>query len=163
MALTRTTTSGLRIPATPTGPAPRRSSAATKWLAGALLVLLAATGFLGYQLYTLKANPNLQSQKELDQIVKKVGRLVILPENETPTLATVSDPDKLKDQPFFANAKTGFKVLFYTQAKKAILYDPDKDRVVEIAPINPNAAPPDTSSQTGNQGGTTQTPSSTTP
>lgn len=115
----------------------------------------------------VKANPNAQSQKEVDRIVKKVGRLVVLPENETPTLATVSEPDKLKDQPFFANAKTGFKVLFYTQAKKAILYDPEKDRVVEIAPINNNAPAPDTEGDSQDKPKTdsenTQTPPSTTP
>jgi len=74
-----------------------------------------------------------------------VGKLMVLPEGETPTIATVSDPDKLKDQAFFAHAKTGDKVLIYAKAKKAILYSPTDNRIVEVAAIDlggtPAAAP----------------------
>ena len=37
--------------------------------------------------------------------VEKVGKLMVLPVGEQPTIATVVDPAKLKDQPFFSNAK----------------------------------------------------------
>lgn len=75
------------------------------------------------------------SANELKEVVAKVGRLVILPEGEEPTLATVAEPDKLRDQPFFAKAKKGDKVLVYNKAQRAILYDPVQDKIVEIAPI----------------------------
>src|SRR3990170_2816002 len=42
---------------------------------------------------------------------------------------------KLDDQPFFAKAKVGDKVLLFTQAKKAILYDPIGNVVVEVGPL----------------------------
>jgi hypothetical protein len=134
-------------------PIHRLNAGSSKWLIGSMAVLLLATGYLSYQLYQLKSNPNIQGQKELDSVIKKVGKLVILPENETPTLATVTDPEKLKNQPFFAKAQVGYKVLLYSQAQKAILYDPVSNRVVEIAPINPastptTAPPTDTDDQT---------------
>ena len=76
------------------------------------------------------------AQDEAKKLVADVGRLIVLPTNEQPTIATVADPDKLRDQPFFANAKKGDKVLIYTNAKKAILYDPVENKIVEVAPLN---------------------------
>ena len=89
-----------------------------------------------HQYSELKQNPQKITEEEVRQLVAKVGRLMILPEGETPTVATVADPEKLKDQPFFANAKVGDKVLIYTNSKRAILYDPSADKIVEVAPLN---------------------------
>lgn len=69
-------------------------------------------------------------------VVTTIGRLIELPSDEEPTIATVQDTEKLKDQPFFANAKNGDKVLLYTKAKKIILYDPVGSRVVNVATLN---------------------------
>ena len=84
----------------------------------------------------LKQDINKVTQQEVAKLVAQVGKLIILPEGETPTLATLSDLEKLKDQSFFAKAKTGDKVLIYTNAKKAILYSPELNKIVEVAPIN---------------------------
>ena len=81
-----------------------------------------------------------QNAKELSDTVAEVGKLVLLPVGETPTLATVSDPSKLKDQSFFENAVVGDKVLIYAQARKAILYSPSRHKIIEIAPINSSVA-----------------------
>ncbi len=77
-----------------------------------------------------------QLQAEVDALVKKVGALIELPKNEKPTVATVTDIDKVKDQPFFKNAKNGDKVLIYTNARKAILYRPSEDRIIEVGAVN---------------------------
>ena len=88
------------------------------------------------QIDTLQQDPQKVAQEEAQGLVERVGRLIILPEGEEPTIATVSDPQKLQGQSFFANAKVGDKVLIYTNAKKAILYDPVEDRIIEVAPVN---------------------------
>lgn len=75
---------------------------------------------------------------EIELVVAEVSKLMMLPTDETPTVATVQDPEKLKDQPFFANAQNGYKVLIYAKAKKAILYDPVAKKIVEVAPLNIN-------------------------
>ncbi len=75
------------------------------------------------------------AQLEINTLIERVGELIVLPQGEEPTVATVSDPDKLKDQVFFANAKVGDKVLIYTKARKAYLYDPEGDILLEVAPI----------------------------
>lgn len=83
---------------------------------------------------------------ENKQLVDKVGKLIILPANEEPDIATVIDLNKLKDQPFFAKAQVGDKVLIYSQAKKAVLYRPSTNEVIELAPLldgtNTPASPP---------------------
>lgn len=75
-------------------------------------------------------------ESEVKQIVDKVSRLMELPEDEEPTLATISDKEKLKDQAFFLNAQNGDKVLVYAKAGKAILYRPSTGKIVEVAPLN---------------------------
>lgn len=102
-----------------------------------LFVLAAsAAAYFYYQNLSAKNNPDKAGEEEIYDIISRVGKLIILPENETPTVATVKDADSLKDQPFFATAKNGYKILIYTQAKKAILYDPEANILVEVAPLN---------------------------
>lgn len=85
-------------------------------------------------------NPAEAVKAETKILVDKVGKHILLPTGEEPTIATISDKDKLSGQPFFTNAKKGDKVLIFNGAKKAILYDPEKDLVLEVAPINQDTA-----------------------
>ncbi len=82
------------------------------------------------------SNPQAAAKAQVDAVVAKVGQLAELPSGETPTLATVTDPSKLSGQAFFANSKAGDQVLIYTQAKKAFLYRPSTNKIIEIAPVN---------------------------
>ncbi len=74
-------------------------------------------------------------EQEVADVIAAIGKHILLPVGEEPTVATVSDPDKLKDQLFFKHAEAGDKVLIYTKAKMAYLYDPDRDILLEVAPI----------------------------
>lgn len=115
-------------------------------LPAAAAVILVACGsavffYRGYaeakqQVRDLKQNPQIIAQETAKDLVARVSELIVLPTDETPTVATVSDLEKLKGQQFFANAKVGDKVLIYTKAKKAVLYDPDAHKIVEVAPLN---------------------------
>lgn len=103
----------------------------------AVVVVALGSAYYFYSEYSaLKKNPDKIIQEKNKKLIAQVGRLIVLPEGETPTVATVSDPEKLKNQPFFAKAQTGYKVLLYANAKKAILYDPVENKIVEVAPIN---------------------------
>ena len=88
------------------------------------------------EITVLNNNPQKAVQEETERLMRTVSQLIILPENQIPTVATVLDPEKLKDQPFFAKAKKGDKVLIYTNAKKAILYDPAGNKIIEVAPLS---------------------------
>jgi len=103
------------------------------------LVAIAAIGAAFYfykQLNMLKQDPQILAQQEVEALVLKVGKLMVLPSDELPTIATVADPETLKDQPFFARAEIGDKVLIYTTAKKAILYSVTLEKILDIAPLN---------------------------
>ncbi len=107
----------------------------------ALIITASMAIYFYFQFIELKKNPQDLAQKEVKQLVERVSRLIVLPEGETPTMATVTDLEKLKDQPFFSKAKIGDKVLIYTNAKKAILYDPINNKIVEVAPLNIGSTP----------------------
>ncbi|SRR5260221_2322802 len=114
-----------------------------KIIPGVLGVVAIAALVAGVYYYTqynrlnnILKNPNISVQKETSQLVSQVGKLMMLPTDEQPTIATVTDASKLKDQPFFKNAKNGFKVLIYVKAKKAILFDPGKNVIIDVAPVN---------------------------
>jgi hypothetical protein len=88
------------------------------------------------ELEKVKSNPEEIAKQEAKALVDRVAQLVDLPSNEDPTVATVTDAKKLKKQPFFSTAKNGDKVLIYTQAKKAVLYRPATNKIIEIAPVS---------------------------
>jgi hypothetical protein len=94
-------------------------------------------------------NPDLVAQTEVKKVVEAVGKLMILPD-ETPTVATVSDPDKLKNQPFFVQAQAGDKVLIYASASKVILWRPSINKILEISPLNINSSQTVSGSQATN-------------
>ena len=110
-----------------------------------ILALVAVSGLAFYFWYQEqgKTEPKTQletqavnSPSETERLIAEISQFLILPEDEKPTVATVSDPEILKDQPFFAKAQKGDRVLIYTKAKKAILYNPTTKKVVEVAPID---------------------------
>lgn len=84
-------------------------------------------------------------QQEVTDLVARVSKLMLLPAGETPTIATVSDVDKLRSQAFFKNAVNGDKVLIYASTRQAILYRPSANRIIEVAPLvvgDQTATPP---------------------
>lgn len=108
-----------------------------------ILLVLAAiavgTGLFLYQKNKAKV-ANTTTASEIADLTQKVGKLIDLPPGEIPTIATVSDITKLKDQPFFAKAQNGDKVLVYQKAKKAILFRPGENKIIEVAVYNPPTA-----------------------
>ncbi len=77
-----------------------------------------------------------ESQAEADKIVAQVGKLISLPADEKPTVATITNIDQLKGQPFFVNAKNDDKILVYQKANKAIIYRPSENRVIDVGAVN---------------------------
>ncbi len=105
-----------------------------------IIIIIAIAGFVLYQNQTQKNNlinspKSATSQREIESLIRKVGELIILPDEE-PAIATVIAEDKLKDKPFFADVKNGDKVLFFSKSRKAVLYRPSVNKVVNVAVIS---------------------------
>ena len=108
-----------------------------------ILVGAAGTAYYFYNEYQKSQealnNPEKTAQEETQRLIDQMSALIALPEadiaNGEPTLATVQDKEKLKDQEFFANAENGDKVLIYANAKKAFLYRPSTNKVINVAPV----------------------------
>lgn len=116
----------------------------TKFFLILFAVILVLAGSAGtYFFYTkyqktqkLLKDPTAIQQAEIKDVTAKVSKLMDLPQGEDPSVATVLDKEKLKDQPFFARTENGDKVIIYTKAGQAILYRPSTNRIISVAPIN---------------------------
>lgn len=91
-------------------------------------------------LLAAKNSSSDSASTEISQLVDQVGTLMQLPTGEQPAIATVTDLSQLQNQPFFANAQVGDKVLIYQAAKEAILYRPSTNKIIEVAPVTDDAA-----------------------
>lgn len=122
-------------------------------IVGALAVLaFLLNGFLFYQykqvesqLKNVKATTAAgqksdPTQGDVKKLVAEVGRFIDLPSDEEPTVATITNIEKLKNQPLFQNAKNGDKVLIYTKAKKAIIYDAIRGKIIDVSSVTLDAS-----------------------
>ena len=120
--------------------------------AGVVIVILGA-GF-GYYQYLLSQEPGVIYAKKLQSMTQVVGQQVMLPANEKPVVATVTDITKLPKEAFFEDAKDGDKILMYKKSKKAILYRPTTSQVIAVATLDfenevPTTTPPPGSAVAG--------------
>lgn len=112
-------------------------------IVGCLAGLLLA-GYLFYQfsrpyLFNSAATKTVLNKEEMKNLVEEIGKIAKLPQREDPSVATVTDINKLKDQPVFADSKNGDRVLLYTNAQKVVIYDPISRKIVNIAPLTAGA------------------------
>lgn len=110
-----------------------------------VILALAGAGYMYFQyqktaqeLKKVKTQTASQSPKEdeVKKIVAEVAKLARLPQNETPSIATITDVSKLKDQPFFKDAKNGDILLVFNNSGKAVLYDPKDKKIVDVTTLS---------------------------
>jgi hypothetical protein len=102
------------------------------------MLLCLALAVAGYFYYQYRHSAQIADAKEIADLSQEIGQFMILPEGETPTLATVTDREKLAEQPFFQKAENGDKVLIYSQTGRAILYRPSQKKIVDVTTVNIN-------------------------
>lgn len=110
-------------------------------LSGIIMFLLVVLGYFQYRLYTLskeekilpEAMTVINASTTPQDIIRMVGRHVLLPEGE-PQIAEVRDVEKLKEQQaFFKNAENGDLIILYTTM--IFIYRPSKDIVIASSDI----------------------------
>ncbi|MDB5169533.1 MAG: hypothetical protein JWO41_889 [Candidatus Saccharibacteria bacterium] len=126
-----------------------------------LIIMLASVMHSKNQLETkvnkLSTNTAASSANEVKKLTDEIGAVFQLPTGETPTLATVSDAAKVKNQAFFKNAQNGDKVLLYSKAGEAILYRPSIKKIISVAPVNLNGSSTDNGGSSATNGATSTT------
>lgn len=113
-----------------------------------LALLVVATAGFGWSYYKYRQTQkelvkisSLEGQKEIakkeiEDLLARVRQHMVLPEGEEPVVATITDKDTLaKEQPFYSQAHNGDRVIAYMTARKAIIYDPVRDLIVNSGPI----------------------------
>lgn len=105
------------------------------------LLLVMALGIAGYFYYQYKNTAQVKQAEEIKKLSDSIGKVMDLPQDETPTLATVTDKEKLAGQAFFQKAENGDKVLIYSQSGKAILYRPSTGKIVDVTTVNTTTSP----------------------
>lgn len=132
------------------GKSPRRIKIPFKLALKVLPVVVVAFLAAGGMYYLARNKPEVlglaktaeQVQAETQSLVEEVGKLMTLPTDENPTIATVSDVEKVKSQNFFKNAANGDRLLIYANSRKAILYRPSEKKIIEVGAVNINQATP---------------------
>jgi hypothetical protein len=123
--------------------APKKSGMKKILLVAGIAILFGSLGST-YYFYSQWKKARLSSEipggEQAAEIIRKVSSFMELPNNEEPTVATVKDIEKLRSQPFFANANNGDVALVYSKSGKAILYRPSTNKIIEVAPLYQKSA-----------------------
>ena len=111
-------------------------------LVGLLAIgILVGAGFFSWKYLQAKKtitelkNRDKAAEEEVSVLVETVGKIILLPDG-TPTIATVTDQAKLQNQQFFTRSVNGDKVLIFPEAKKAYLYRPSSNQIIDVASLN---------------------------
>ena len=98
------------------------------------LVLVVLVVILAGTLFTTKINKKEDLNSAI-VIKAKISKHLVLPKNEEPALATITDTTKLTT-PFLKKSTDGDKLLIYQDAKKVIIYRPSIDRIIDVGPVS---------------------------
>jgi len=105
-----------------------------------VMLVLIGTAYYFFSQYKktqlLLNNPTLAAKEEVKKITDQLSKLMELPAKEEPIVVTVLDKKKLTGQDFFKRAENGDKVIVYSVSKKAILFRPSINKIIEVAPLN---------------------------
>jgi len=108
------------------------------------------------QLEEVQNSSQQSSEREAAEVLEKVSSLINISLDPRPTVAKINDIDRLKEaNEFFGSAENGDYLIL--TGSRAILYDPDKNIVLDVAPFQINRESPSPSPVTQNQQSTSQT------
>ena len=91
------------------------------------------------QLEELRQSSQRTGQQVAQQVLEKVRAHMDIPSDPEPTVATIVDAAALKEaNDFYAPAENGDHLII-TQSR-AVLYDPDRDIILDVVPVQLNTA-----------------------
>ena len=123
-------------------PAARKTPPAKRFVkkyAKLLITILVIVAVIGAA-WLISAKRTSSRQTGLNHVVVRVGRLMLLPNDEQPTLATVTDKTKLTDKFLAAKAVNGDEVLIYTKNQLVIIYRPSINKIAAVGTVSVDPA-----------------------
>lgn len=94
-------------------------------------------------------------------VLQQIGGLMELPSDEEPQVATITDKSKLENQPLLTKAQNQDVFVVYSKARKAILYRPSTNKIIDVFPITVSSPTPIVSPKPTGVGGPSPKPSPT--
>lgn len=85
---------------------------------------------------------------KLGDVISSVGKHILLPSDEEPTLANVEDKTKLRYKFLSSRAENGDEVLIYTKNQLVILYRPSIDKIIAVGSVTADLALPESKGAT---------------
>ena len=76
------------------------------------------------------------TEREAQKVKTEIAKLINLPQEE-PVMALVTNADQLiAEQPFYQGVTNGDVLVIYPQARKAVLFNPRTNKLVNVGPVN---------------------------
>lgn len=111
------------------------------------LVIVGLLVFFAYEYAHTKnqleklSNPKTATESATQQLINSVSKLMQLPNNETPVLASINNAASLRSQGgfaryFYANAQNGDKLLIYTKNNLGVIYRPSTNKIIASGPYD---------------------------
>ena len=107
----------------------------------AVLVLLLAWGLLSFaNNYAAHSKANVavrnnDTQPDTQSAAGRAAKHLLLPEEKPVVIEIKNSADLIKEQAFYAGAQDGDILLIYAAAKKAVIYSPARDIIINVGPI----------------------------
>lgn len=106
---------------------------------------------LSVRLEQLNTGDAQQNREVADRIIREVRKLISIPEDVEPTVATIIDVEALRDRnPFYLKASNGNHLI--VTAERAILYDSEKNIILDVVPVQVQQSAPPPAGATGEAG-----------
>lgn len=99
-----------------------------------VIVPLLLSGLLIYKIN--KVDKETSNKKATEELIEKVSKIYLVPEGEEPTIASVSDPQAVKNNSFFTLSEKDDKILIFPKSGRAVLYRPSINKIIETTAIN---------------------------
>src|SRR5690349_19292584 len=147
-------------PEMPSRPA-RASGGPSPFALIVVLLVLVTAAALAFRNMLVPSGGSSQTQNaapgstdDVNALVARVGRHIVVNVNEVPTVATIEDASVLRAQSpsFYADAQNGDRLLVWSD--KAVLYSPSRDLLLAVMPVS---LPPPSASSTSMTPTTTST------
>lgn len=113
------------------------------------VVLVIAVGVGGWWAFNAQSDDGLANisagakltDAQVQQVIERVGKYMVLPSGENPSVVVISDAaTRAEQQSFYRGAKDGDLLIVYSS--RAIIYDAKANKLVNVGPIQQNTATP---------------------